>query len=400
MSFCSTSTFRRRVPFAVLLGFMTAAWGCAATGPAPAPAPWRGLPPEQSEPLLRAEIEKNPRDADAHLALARILADRGDAVEAGEHLAWVRALEPKRTDETNRITRDYLERWQQEAADSLTAGAFGAADTSLDRAEAILPHDPRTAQLRGKLYTSRGEMEAALMAYRTAWMLRPEDHDLRDTFLGALLADAQRRYESEDFQGAWSQVEEATRIQDSPDLEYLRGLVAYAQARRAPEPDRPAFLTMAEEAFRTVLQHEPRDEDAAFNLGAVLLASEQYDEAARIYWKLIETHPRDGRLYLALSHVHSMNGMSDQAVAEEAVGKALRAGEPVENPAAWAERAAVRFPESDLAAVQEADGAPQAIYTYTVPGGGLVEAWFYDDAGLVEVFREGGRLGTTIEVQR
>jgi len=400
MPFSRPSAFRRRAPFAALLGLVLVGWGCAASGPASAPVAWHGLPPEQAEPLIRADLEKNPRDVEAHLALARILADRGQAVEAGEHLAWVRALEPKRDGEMDRIAHVYLARYQRTASDSLAAGDFPGAEAALDRAEAIVPNDPRTALLRGKLFSSRGEMDAALMAFRTAWMLSPEDRELRDAFLGALLADAQKRYEAEDFQTAWQQLEEAIRIQDSPDLEYLRGLVAYARARRAPDMERPAYLGLAEEAFRSVLDHAHDDEDAAFNLGAVLLASEQYGEAARIYWKLIEKHPRDGRLYLALAHVHSMSGDSEAAVAEEAIGKALRAGQPVDDPLGWADRAGRRFPESDLATVLAADGAPEAIYTYTVPGGGLVEVWFYDRAGLVEVFREGGRLGTTIEVQR
>lgn len=400
MPFRSSSVFRSWALRALLLGLVLVGWGCAAGGPPPAPTPWRDLPPEQAEPMIRAELARNPRDAEAHLDLARILGDRGDATEASEHLAWVRALEPKRVDEMDRIARHYLERYQQQAADSLAAGAFAGAKAALDRSEAMVPNDPRTSLLRGKLFSSEGDLDAALMAFRTAWMLKPEDTETRDTLLGALLADAQKRYEAEDFQGAWEEVEEAVQIQDSPDLEYLRGLVAYAQARRAPDMDKPAYLSLAEKAFRTVLNHSPDDEDASFNLGAVLLASEQYTEAARIYWSLIDKHPRDGRLYLALSHVHSMNGDSEAAVAEEAIGKALRAGQPVEDPLGWADRAGERFPESDLATVLAADGAPEAIYTYTVPGGGLVEVWFYDRQGLVDVFREGGRLGTTIEIQR
>jgi tetratricopeptide (TPR) repeat protein len=152
-------------------------------------------------------------------------------------------------------------------------------------------------------------------------------------------------------------------------------------------------MNSARESFERVLERKPDDEDALFNLGAVLLSMERYPEATRVYRELISRHPRDGGLYLALARAHSLGGESEAAAAEDAIGRALRTGDPVGDPATWAVRAAERYPGTDLDTVYVDLGSPEDIYTYNVPGGSLVEVWFYWNAGSVHAFREGGRIG-------
>lgn len=115
-------------------------------------------------------------------------------------------------------------------------------------------------------------------------------------------------------------------------------------------------------------------------------------EAADLYLGLVMDEPENGNYYLALSRAHSLSGEPDLATTEEAAGRALTSGEPVHDPLSWAERAADRFRRSDLAAAYFEFLAPDVIRTYSLPGGGLVEVWFFLRQGRVMAFREGAFL--------
>jgi len=267
---------------------------------------------------------------------------------------------------------------------------------ALDRVDRMVPEAPPASFLRGEVLTATGDSTGAVTAYRIAWRGDPDRGVYREAFLRSLLALGKRLYEEEAYAEAWDLVAEASSLETSSDLAYLTGLVAYARARSVLPEAQEEYLLRAEEAFRRVLAADPGDEDAEFNLGAVVLAQDRFEEAAGIYRNLLRRNPKSGALFLALSHVHGLSGDNEAALAEEALGKALRSGEPVANPGAWAARAADRFPESDLATAYTAWAGPEEVYTYTIPGGGLVEAWFYWTRGWAAAFREGGRIGSVV----
>lgn len=303
---------------------------------------------------------------------------------------------PETTADQERTTlaREYQDR----AEAHLDMGETTEAAIALEQAEMLVPEDPRTLHLLGRVSLAQGDPLAAIPDLRAAWDSDPENEQFRDTFREALILAGEGFYQDEEYDRAWEVLGEASELEGTPDLEYLKGLVAYAWARTTETDDRWDHLLRAETAFRSVLDDRPDDQDARFNLGAVLLALEEYEEAIVIYQGLLRDNPTDGGLYLALSRSHSMGGDIDAALAEEAIGSALRAGDPVDNPTTWSGRASERFPASDLAMVYEEHGIPESVYTYAVPGGALVEVWFYWDSGIVEAFREGGRIGRTISI--
>lgn len=288
--------------------------------------------------------------------------------------------------------------YQDQAEAHLESGEVTEAAIALDQAEMLVPDDPRTLYLLGRVSLQQGDPLAAIPDLRLAWEGDPERREYRAKFREALIIAGEGFYQDEEYDRAWEVLGEASQLESTPDLEYLKGLVAYAWARTTETDDHWDHLARAEGAFRSVLEDLPRDEDARFNLGAVLLALEEYEEAIVLYQDLLAEHTSDGELYLALSRAHSMGGDTEAALAEEAIGSALRAGDPVDNSATWSSRASERFPASDLAVVYEERSTPDAVYTYAIPGGTLVEVWFYRDDGIVEAFREGGRIGRTISI--
>jgi len=290
--------------------------------------------------------------------------------------------------------------YQDRAEAHLDSGQVTEAAIALEQAEMLAPGDPRTLHLLGRVSLEQGDALAAIPDLRLAWDSDPDRKEYRDAFREALIIAGEEFYQNEEYDRAWEVLDEASQLESTPDLRYLMGLVAYAWARTTETDDHWDHLSRAEAAFRSVLEDRPGDADARFNLGAVLLALEEYEEAIVVYRDLLTENATDGGLYLALSRAHSLGGDVDAALAEEAIGSALRAGDPVDNPATWSSRASERFPASDLALVYEERSTPDAVYTYAVPGGALVEVWFYWDDGIVEAFREGGRVGRTISIDQ
>jgi len=262
------------------------------------------------------------------------------------------------------------------------------------------PISAQTLYLRGRLAEAQDRPADALVRYREAHRLDKGDRLRSEALVTLLVADARRHTQRGRFAQARDALREAREVADSPELRYLEGSVFYAWAEHVTGEERRQYLNQAAVAFQDVLRRQPDDQDAAYNLGAVLLAAERYGEAVVLYQNLVARNPRDGEPYQALSLAHGHLGQSLLSQAEEAVGRALRADEPVDRPGTWAERSARRFPGSDLAKEFRQGASPEDVYTYERLGGGLVEVWFYWNRGRVVAFREGGRIGIPVELDR
>jgi tetratricopeptide (TPR) repeat protein len=291
--------------------------------------------------------------------------------------------------------RSEFETSLDQARTALARGDLPAVSQALDVADALSPDQPSTLYLRAEFAAAEGDSDAALDYYRRAWSGDPSGEH-RDALTRALLDRAQAKFRAQDLDGAEKLVEEAGGVDPAADLDRLRGLIAYARAERTQGDESTAYLGEAETSFRRSLERTPGDPETSLDLAGVLLALGRYPEAADLYRGLLARNPEDGGLYLALSRAEGMAGNTGLGEALEAAGRALRAGDPVADPAGWAQSGARRYPDSELATTVQDLGPPDAIRTYGVPGGGLVEVWFYRNRGVVDVFRDGTRVGTRI----
>jgi tetratricopeptide (TPR) repeat protein len=315
------------------------------------------------------------------LTLAACQTKGGGSHAAGDVSA---AGEPLSADEERERARGLLEEGRAEEA--LTVLAL---------ADSLAPGDEETIALRARVEADTGNLEEGISLLEGARLQHPRSKEIGSALHDLLVAGARADFENENYPAAWERLNEAGELEpDTPEVYYLRGMVAYSLARSGPAEENAAHVEESVRSFRAVLEHDPDDDDARFNLGASLLAAGRAREAAETYEELIERRPTDGRLYLALSRAHSLEGNVEAAVVEEAIGRALRSDRPVEDPALWASRAAERFPDSDLSATYLERGSPDAIYTYTLPGGVLVEVWFYGEGAFVAAFQDGTHVGT------
>jgi tetratricopeptide (TPR) repeat protein len=364
------------------------------------PAELTGDTPQETETLLRNALAQDPENSELMLYLAQNLAGQGRVSEAAT--LFDRAAEdPARARQVASERRRLVESLHDQARFHLDSGDSVQARKDLEEAKVLAPEEGETFYLEGRLEEMEGNGSAALQSYRRAWEADPGDRKRREALVRLLMNGSRAAYEDEDYALAWERLEEADRVAPADaDVAYVRGMVAYAWAQQTEGEASRAYFEEAERAFRQVLEEDRDDEDTRFNLGAVLMALGRPQEAARIYEDLIREDRLDGRLYLALARAHGLGGADSTAVTYEAVGRGLRTEDPVEDPAGWGRRAAERFPGAPLERTYREQGAPQAVYTYTLPDGDLVEVWLYWRRGVAEAFREGEPIGSPVVLPR
>ena len=386
-----------RTPVMRILCLLTVALVGACASPKP------GLPDPadtvRSEQSYRAEVAENPNNADAHLKLAEVLAHSGGFDEAMAHFTTAESL--GQTRKSLELRQELAREYGSRAETVFDSGDAEGARRLMNQSMILDPQVERSDYLLGRLAEVEGNHAQALQHFRNAYGKSPGNKAYSGAYADALVIQARDAVRGGDHAMAVEYLNQARPLLDDAEVSYLMGSVTYAWAERAADPAKKReLLYQAVESFRRVLRSNPNDQDARYNLAAVLIELEDYEGAASIYSDLAAQNPRDGELYQALSMVHSRLGMSALALAENAVGRALRADEPVQDVSAWARRSAGRFSGSDLSATYNRYSAPEEILTYTSTGGKLDEVWFYWVDGLIFAFREGGTIGAPVVIRR
>lgn len=223
--------------------------------------------PGRAERLFREAIERDPRDAAAHLGLGQCARLAGRRDEALEHFR--RALE---------ILPDYAGAHYGIAMLLAASGREEEAREHLARhASGVEPApDPLRLELLQKGESSFAmRRDAAKLAERGA------------------LDEAERLLERSidtDFSGATSH-------------KHL-GVVLAKQGRFAE----------AAEQFRLALEADPDDVRAMSQLGLALTELKQYDEAIRLYRDVLERHPDDASTHVYLGRLLAAMGRTEEAL--------------------------------------------------------------------------------------
>jgi len=215
--------------------------------------------PARAVPYLRHRLARAPGDDHLRLHLARTLFASGEAGEA-ERLA--RAV--------------------------------------LDDPECDTEAGARAAALLGSLRASAGDAAGAILAYREALELAPEDGAAHRA-LGELLSS------TGDFEGAARHLARAVELE--PDVAAAHYNLAVLLARLGREEE-------ALEHYQRAAQLDPTDPDTWNNLGFLLAARSELAEAERCFRRAIERDETRADPHFNLARLLTMLGRDAEARAE------------------------------------------------------------------------------------
>jgi predicted Zn finger-like uncharacterized protein len=253
---------------------------------------------DDAESDFRGVIEKTPKQFDGYVALSQLLFKRGRPEEAARVLSQAASkvkdsAEVRRMLGTSELTRLHLPEAikQFEAAlkfDAKDPGAlFGlataqrksgqldAADTTLDRLQAVDPTFPGISLERGQLLETHGQYEAAAETYRKALASRPTDSDLK-LRLGAALVTAGKIDEAE---SVLNQVLKERPA--SAEAEHYLGRILFARKETA----------LAVQRFERAVNFDIRVPEYHMYLAWALLEQGDYGSALESVQKAITRDP-------------------------------------------------------------------------------------------------------------
>lgn len=241
----------------------------------------------QAEDRYRRYVALRPQDADALLALARLLAWREKPAEAVELFSG----------ETVQ-TRMSFDDQRTYALALIAAGGTEDGERRVRKLLGMRPDDDELlAQLAG-LHASRQEWKVAVPIYRALVQRRPADARLQLSYGHGLMA-------LDDAPSAVEPLGKAARSlpQDA------EAALAYARALRAIEDDQAASRE-----FERVLSLRPRDAGVAREYGDLLMQNRDYRGAEKRYRHAFEHGLRDVRLLSGLAGALQANGKPEEAV--------------------------------------------------------------------------------------
>lgn len=215
--------------------------------------------------------------------------------------------------------------WFQLAAAEARLGRFGAADTALDQASALLPDRPGSLFLRGWIREAAGRPDEAVALYRRHLAMHPTDLDTRRRLVRLL-------HQTGHTEDAWHEAHRVTEALPG-DLEAIEAEAELAYAAGQPAAGAALIARLRRPA-------DPEPEGAARAAG-VLARNGKKVEAVEVAADWARHHPADYRGAILEAQIRLQTGDGDGAVGagRRAVGMA---------PDSLAPRAALARIEQDL----------------------------------------------------
>jgi len=258
---------------------------------------------DQAEARYREYLALVPSDAEARLALGRLLTWRGNAAGAAEIYA--------REDVQPLLTADDR---RSQALALAQVGRGRDAEPALGAIARANPADVDVTLTLGGLHASRSEWRAALPLYRAAIERRPDDPRANLSYGQGLLATGDPR-------GALGPLERAVRgLPQSHEAG-----TAYARALRGA-----GDLEVADKEFERVLRLVDPDAEVEREYADLLMERKRHSRAAEYYRRALGRGLRDERLLMGLASALSAAGKPSEALPHledaYALGRSQRVG--------------------------------------------------------------------------
>src|SRR5579862_4485302 len=167
----------------------------------------------------------------------------------------------------------------------------------LDKDFAELPAATRLIR-EGSLLSSYGAYPSALSVFEQAVQIAPDSYDAQYDLAVVRLEHFK------DAPGALGPAQRALALKETGEVNDLMGDICEAQGRYVD----------AVKHYQEAVRLDPSNDKFAFDLGAELIAHENYDAARTIFHAAQERFPRVARIYLGAGTAEFLRGKTDAAV--------------------------------------------------------------------------------------
>jgi tetratricopeptide (TPR) repeat protein len=306
---------------------------------------------------------------------------------------------------------DFNVKPKNEAEVSLMAEAtkkYMEALTSLTRASLLKPNDPRTLRNLGAVHAFMLDFRQAENVFQQGLKAAPNDSDLVKSLRAARMNNAGTLIDEKKYDEAIAYYGDLIKSDESnPDL-HLGHAQALFEKASSLEGDaaKPAFKAagaayakaaalkpgdanlsfnaalafqkagehaLAEAQWRASVKNRPDDPDALAALASTLAELKKFDEAVKVAHQALLFDPKNKTRHRQLGGVYTKAGNNAKATEELMMFLALENGQPVNDPAAHAKKAAAG---SAAAKTLASSGAPEQIVPWKADGESY-ETWVY-----------------------
>lgn len=354
-------------------------------------------------------VEEQPENAEAHLWLARALAELDRDEEAVGELAL--AGQPALPELVEQIDNTYASYWSRryntgvdlarkgdgarEKGDEETATAqLTEALAMFKRAALFCPDSVKNYSNMGKVLFQLGRRDEGRVMFDKARGMAGDEPELLDFLfrvyrsLGIAAMELNTKAGYEDALVNFGQAVEFDRpADDLASLWFNMGIAHTELATLADEAGATAEYNKAIEAYEKVLALMPDDEGSLKNLANIYSEMKQHDKAIEVAKRMIDMEPYNQEHHFTIMRLYNAAGDPDRSAAHLMLQSVLQAKKPVEGVNLRTE-AGQYGPGSDMLRVLRDRGEPNQYYRYTGTRG-TYDIWFYWAEGRVYVFQAG-----------
>ena len=367
---------------------------------------------ERARETFELAVQEQPENPEAHLWLARALAELDRDAEAVAELQ--RAQEyaqglPEMQEQIDNTLASYWSHRYNSGLDFAHQGSEarkqGQTDLAQDKLSQSLEHFERAALFApdsvknysnmGRVLFQMGRPEEGREMFDKARAMAGDDPELLGFLFdvySALGVQAMEKDTEAGYLDAIANFDQASSFDVEPeDYATLRFNVAVSYTELANMSERPEqqreYYQKAAEEYLKVLEVLPEDESSLGNLASVYSELEMHDEAIEIGLRMVDLKPYDHTNHFTMVRLYNSAGDREKSAAHLMLQDVLRSKEPIRG-VNLRQYATESGPGSDILRVLRDRGEPEQYYKYSGTRG-TYDIWFYWTSGRVYIFQNG-----------
>jgi tetratricopeptide (TPR) repeat protein len=349
---------------------------------------------DKAQRELELAVQQEPNNPLAHLELGMVYAEIGETKKAGEEFEKTLQLDPKKQKDVDANRQHYwVEHFNAGIRLSNEEQNFAEAAKEFQKAVDLDPKDVRAYTNLAFCLRKIGQVDEALALFQQALILNPTDANARRNLAASYLDMARSEAREKRYVEAIMLYEKAAELDTTLTDTQFELANAYSEAALAESiaVARSQYYDKAVSLYLRVLEREPDNIDATFNLGTAYLAMDKLDEALPLLQRAVNMDPKAFDFHYRLGRAYARAENVEMAAAEIVMSKALQTGTAQTDLDAWFGGEAMKARYPDVTAQNkalQANGRPEQVFTYD-ESGVAVEVWFYWTKGLGLYFVNG-----------